>query len=319
LVQNKPIAGQCCVKGEGGNANCRRYTKGEGGGDANGNNAKGCIASKSPAVAMSYTQTRAKCTELGLDMCDRPCSGTGCGYDINPVWTDLPCSPADVATRPWAVQVLDGGGKRSPGSTCITDPETTLVQNKPIAGQCCVKGEGGNANCRRYTKGEGGGDANGNNAKGCIASKSPAVAMSYTQTRAKCTELGLDMCDRPCSGTGCGYDSNPVWTDLPCSPAAKEETPPPASVETPPPPASVAKCKGSCNPKSAARVCKWKVCSGCEFCSSPAAKEKTPPPASVETPPPPASVAECKANTCNPFGKWIVCKWKVCSGCEFCA
>jgi len=110
------------------------------------------------------------------------------------------------------VQVLDGGSKQSPSTTCV-DPtsDVTAINGKPIAAQCCDKG--GNRACRRVAPDK------KNDDEGCIAGfarNKPPEVMTYAAAQAKCAALGLDMCEKSCSGTGCYYNNYPVYTKLTC-------------------------------------------------------------------------------------------------------
>jgi len=120
--------------------------------------------------------------------------------------------PPPPAPQRQGVKVLDGGSKQSPPSTCIEPTSAvTAINGKPIAAQCCDKG--GGATCRRFEEGK------KNDAEGCVAGfakTKPPKTMTYSEAKAKCDRLGLDMCKKSCSGSGCYYNKYPVYTSLPC-------------------------------------------------------------------------------------------------------
>jgi len=123
-----------------------------------------------------------------------------------------PPLPPPPAPRRQGVQVLDGGSKQSPPTTCI-DPmsDVTAISGKPIAAQCCDKG--GDKACRRIAPGK------ANNDDGCIAGlakRKPPEAMTYAAAQNRCAALGLDMCEKSCKNSGCFYNGHPVYTKLAC-------------------------------------------------------------------------------------------------------
>lgn len=112
---------------------------------------------------------------------------------------------------PKGVQVLDGGARLSPPTTCI-DPTSavTAVNDRLIAAQCCDKDGGA---CRRFAPGK------QNDEDGCIAGFArgkPPQAMTYAAAQSRCSALGLAMCENSCAGTGCLYNQYPVFTSLEC-------------------------------------------------------------------------------------------------------
>ena len=64
----------------------------------------------------------------------------------------------------------------------------------------------------------------------CNALPYPA---SYNDAWRYCDARGHTLCDRSCSGTGCGYDLKPVWTSQDC-PAPPPSPPPPSPLPSPP-------------------------------------------------------------------------------------
>ena len=126
--------------------------------------------------------------------------------------------PTAAPTPAWQpVQALDGGNDNYPATTCITDPDTTLVDDVPIAAQCCDPSISGDAGCRRKT--------DTNNDEGCIGGN-PVRKYTYAQAHALCNDAGLEMCTQAhanpsCAGYGCGYNQNPVpaarFEPMPCA------------------------------------------------------------------------------------------------------
>ena len=55
-----------------------------------------------------------------------------------------------------------------------------------------------------------------NDEAGCIAGNPPRP-YTFAQAEQLCAEAGLEMCEQNCAGAGCGYNTHPVWTRLPCS------------------------------------------------------------------------------------------------------
>ena len=97
-----------------------------------------------------------------------------------------PLPPPPPAPRRQGVQVLDGGARKSPPTTCI-DPTSavTTIGGKPIAAQCCDRG--GSKACRRVAPGK------KNNDEGCIAGfarNKPPHLMTYAEAQAECTSRG---------------------------------------------------------------------------------------------------------------------------------
>ena len=110
--------------------------------------------------------------------------------------------PTAAPTPAWQpVQALDGGNDNYPATTCITDPDTTLVDDVPIAAQCCDPSISGDAGCRRKT--------DTNNDEGCIGGKPPRE-YTFAQAAQLCDAAGLIMCDRSCEDEGCNYNGEPV-------------------------------------------------------------------------------------------------------------
>jgi hypothetical protein len=211
------------------------------------NDDAGCIAGKPPRP-MSLAQNEETCAAQGLSLCEESCSGGGCSYNPYYVWTSIQCSGAPVSTPvaapvtapvatpvatptsaatpvstpvaaptatigAWTgpVKVLDGGKGDHPAETCVTDPSTTAVGGATIAAQCCepsVLEADGSPTCRRYL-------GNTNNDAGCIAGKPPRPH-TFEEAHAACAEADLVMCEQSCSGKGCNYNPQPVWTKLSC-------------------------------------------------------------------------------------------------------
>ena len=97
---------------------------------------------------------------------------------------------------------------------CVTDPTLTSLKlpgwdaPRPMATQCC---EPANGTCHRFL------DTNDHD--GCIAGhgmQAQVSPMTWQEAANKCHSIGLTLCDQACVGEGCGYNANPVWTNLPC-------------------------------------------------------------------------------------------------------
>jgi len=191
----------------------------------------------------TYGQAAAKCVSLGKQLCDKACANTGCAYNVHPVFTRLSCTPATPPPPPSptptlpaipldGVQVIDG--KSGAFVQCLMpgDEATTSATfgRRTIALQCCDS----DGTCRRHL-----GSNDNDPATGCLARKSSAPAPyitvhTYGQAAAKCASLGKQLCDKTCRGSGCRYDSHPVYTRLPCV-APPPQSPPPLALQPPPP------------------------------------------------------------------------------------
>merc|ERR1712157_634287 len=128
-----------------------------------------------------------------------------------------PPSPPPPALKP----IPDGGvqvihGRSGQQLACLMpgrDEGNTTVGEQTIAAQCCSKNGEGNAKCRRSVNSE------------CIAGRAtrtvPPTPFTYSDMAAACERLStpddpLEPCDQSCSGTGCGYNTWPVYTKIPC-------------------------------------------------------------------------------------------------------
>ena len=128
------------------------------------------------------------------------------------------------AANPVGVLALAGhlcttctSGKPMPGvpvdtpsgnGVCITsDSAVAAPDGTKIAGQCCEA----DGTCKRRTT---------NNNADCIfgiaSDTASFVERTFAQTLAECSSRGLVMCEHMCTGTGCHYDNNYVWTGLAC-------------------------------------------------------------------------------------------------------
>ena len=89
--------------------------------------------------------------------------------------------------------------------------------------------------CRRYV--------GSNDQSGCISGHAILGSVrgtTYDEAYYTCAARGLQLCDQSCVNAGCGYNTYPVWTRLPCSspappPALPPPTPPPAPTPSTPP------------------------------------------------------------------------------------
>ena len=96
---------------------------------------------------------------------------------------------------PGGVQVLDGGD----GSlrACVADASQTAVGSlvrDVIAAQCCEAGGG----CMRFV--------GTNDDEGCVAGhakKGGVRPMTFAEAHARCSALGLQLCNTDCAGKGC--------------------------------------------------------------------------------------------------------------------
>ena len=80
------IAGQCCEA----DGTCRRFV--------GTNNEAGCISGRwsdgaGITLTHTYAQLEERCENLGLQLCSSSCAGTGCFYNLAPVWTSNSCVP----------------------------------------------------------------------------------------------------------------------------------------------------------------------------------------------------------------------------------
>eukprot|EP00965_Chrysotila_dentata_P261524 6214282-Pleurochrysis_carterae.AAC.1 len=211
------------------------------------NDQEGCISGhrdEGGVEAMTYAEAYEKCDSLGLQLCAQTCAGAGCYYDDQPLWTRVACNEGKIQMPPPpspspphnsagskipanGIQVLDG----YTGSliACVRNENSRYAPgNKPIATQCCTKDEEGDE-CRRFI-----GDENG----GCISGhdKEGIQVYTYSQAYDKCDKLGMQLCSKSCSGTGCWYDYRPVWTRLECDTANLFDEAPPLLAGAPAPP-----------------------------------------------------------------------------------
>ena len=110
------IAGQCCAAGNS-PTSCRRQIDGE------------CVAGNSKHVEprgsiypATYDHLYGYCAHHNLEICEQSCANTGCGYDLHPVYTSIPCggggatppTPAPIPT-PVPAPTPEGGGEGGGG------------------------------------------------------------------------------------------------------------------------------------------------------------------------------------------------------------
>ena len=193
------IAGQCCERN---NGTCRRFLQTD--------DDTGCIAGhalQAEVKAMTWQESANKCHGLGLDLCDESCTGKGCGYNYNPVWTKVPCSLKNNGFKALA------GWDTNLTLACVTQPNQTMLKipawetPRPIAAQCCET----NGTCRRFLQTD--------DDDGCIAGhglQAEVRAMTLQEAADKCRSLNLKLCDQSCVSKGCGYNYFAVYTNLPC-------------------------------------------------------------------------------------------------------
>ena len=131
---------------------------------------------------------------------------------------------SSAPSRP-LVGILVMRGNRADPAACLlpgADDVTTRIASydtgyERIATQCCVPAT---HECRRCAAS---GTCSDSNEPSCIAGNSLLLGggiqeRTYPQAWAACEELGLQLCSSPCTGTGCGYDQHPVYTNVPCLP-----------------------------------------------------------------------------------------------------
>eukprot|EP00310_Coccolithus_braarudii_P002694 CAMPEP_0183378274 /NCGR_PEP_ID=MMETSP0164_2-20130417/124826_1 /TAXON_ID=221442 /ORGANISM="Coccolithus pelagicus ssp braarudi, Strain PLY182g" /LENGTH=1381 /DNA_ID=CAMNT_0025555825 /DNA_START=15 /DNA_END=4160 /DNA_ORIENTATION=+ len=221
----KNIATQCCVVGSTTVAGCRRFF--DSGGDP-GSCVSGDARGQNQPTPYTYAAAGERCAALGeenniaLELCDRACPDTGCGYNQYPVYTTRECfvPPPAPPSPPYSpFQIPEEGVAVLSGSTgeqlrCLqpgADDDTTSAiasdsVEKNIAVQCCEEGTSDDAGCKRFI---------GSDPEDCVAGVPPA-AYTYKQAVAICAGRSLGLCDRSCAGTGCKYNQYPVYTNKPC-------------------------------------------------------------------------------------------------------
>jgi len=247
------IAAQCCTSGTG-NAACRRRATDDGGPSTDD---KDCIAGALNSFQkMTYGDTKAKCDTMGLELCRQSCSGQGCQYNFHPVYTGLPCSLPSPSPPPPAIpahgyQVFYGDKEKQlfclgPGHEGVTSyrddrldftPPADAPGNEGIAAQCCTSGGA----CRRRATANGGESSSNNDCVAGMVSKNNFQTMTFFDTKAMCEDRGLQLCSKSCAGSGCYYNSHPVYTGIPCKTvevSPSPPSPPPPSPSPPPPPPS---------------------------------------------------------------------------------
>jgi len=188
-------------------------------------------SSKPQAARLCALNAAGSCASGGLHDCP-----------VDPATVSPPSPPSPpppvTAIPAEGVKVLSGGNAEATLVKCMWpgDEQVTTADHgrKTIAAQCCEA----DGTCRRQVDGT------------CVAGKSTRGTegsgiepMTFGEAVAKCAQLNLELCDRSCAGSGCNYNSHPVWSRLPCDPSpsavsiasqsADVAKPPPAS---PPPP-----------------------------------------------------------------------------------
>lgn len=226
----KTIATQCC--GDDGTTCYRSYdpaTKTAG-------DSTHCIAGMGgdevdpayePLKPMTHGEAVATCESLGLGLCRVSCYAHGCSYNGHGIHTSLSC---DRRLPDQGLQVISGGTKpdeptelvhclRSGDELLTSVPASAAVEERRIATQCCSLD--GFECYRRFNASTGSSDGE------CIAGRDEGLALlNFFEAEALCASLGLGLCDGSCYNEGCGYNSHPVYTKLPCAPPTPT---PPAS------------------------------------------------------------------------------------------
>jgi len=85
------IAAQCCTSDRPVTEDCRRAATAT---DTNIKFNDDCVAgvtTESTFTPMTYGETVAKCSSLGLVLCHQSCAGRGCAYNLHPVYSGLAC------------------------------------------------------------------------------------------------------------------------------------------------------------------------------------------------------------------------------------
>lgn len=113
--------------------------------------------------------------------------------------------------------MIDGGAPLARVLGClkpgINDTTTWLggfTTHGIIAAQCCTAGGA----CARSSANVAGNDK-------CIAGHSNRLngniqRFTYAQTKERCADLDLELCQQSCRGKGCYYNNHPVYSSLPC-------------------------------------------------------------------------------------------------------
>ena len=141
------------------------------------------------------------------------------------------------------------GDEAVTSSLDLTPPyNATGVTYQTIAAQCCLPAGDGESNgintpqdvCRRRPTPSGGNSGLNDDCIAGYGGEGDITPFTYAETKHFCDSLGLDLCQQPCTGTGCNYDAFPVWTGLPCpnKPLPPHLPFPPAPPPSPPSPPS---------------------------------------------------------------------------------
>jgi len=179
-------------------------------------------SSKPQAARLCALNAAGSCASGGLHDCP-----------VDPATVSPPSPPSPpppvTAIPAEGVKVLSGGNAEATLVKCMWpgDEQVTTADHgrNTIAAQCCEM----DGTCRREVDGT------------CVAGKSSRGAagggiepMTYGEAVAKCAQLSLELCGQSCAGSGCSYNSHPVWSRLPCD-SLPAPPPPPPSPPPPPP------------------------------------------------------------------------------------
>jgi len=251
-VREPEIAAQCCTTSTTTDPDdCRRRSGPNGQfSDLNADCIAGVQGAGYEFVEMTYGQAVTACANKGLALCSQSCVGKGCGYNKNPVFSALPCpsppsppkAPSLSAIPESGIAILDGNALTTVGATTDTlfclwpgDDNVTKANGTAtaiaawlagdsrrqveIAAQCCKSNSVNpidSDDCRRRSGPNG--DQSTSNAD-CIAGMTKFGSfkvMTYEEAVKLCDDYNLELCSQTCSGKGCQYNLNPVYSARAC-------------------------------------------------------------------------------------------------------
>jgi hypothetical protein len=173
----------------------------------------------------NFQRAAAVCRADGTRLCTltemmNQCTvGTGCGHDADLIWTQTRCSPG----QNYHYVVIGNprfANRRAGMAQCVastTEHEVRCCSDRQLPGY-----SRGNAATRRMCGDDVWAESNfTRNGFQCLSNQRWAAA------EAVCAADGARLCTvreiaKGCTrGTGCGHDSDLVWSDTPCSPAPR--------------------------------------------------------------------------------------------------
>jgi len=187
---------------------------------------------------MSKADTEARCTARGARLCSvdeidsGTTAGTGCGYDVNYIWTSTWCGFGPEGGK-FYVSMGSGSGqricknpKKSYPVRCCSDVDFSATTQLPATTTTTFPFLSNRKSCGTLgweVTGTVCGESDNGFKKGmdkCFTNK------NHPDAERKCLNLGGRMCTQADieagvgKSTGCGFDAKYVWTSTPCGSSA---------------------------------------------------------------------------------------------------